>query len=1008
MTAEVSEKDFETTIVKTLTGQLPCTLEEDNPYVNPHFYYKERTSADYDRELCLIPDDLCAFIYTTQPEEWEKLKRQRGTETKKAFLRRVKSEIERRGTIDVLRKGIKDLGCTFHLTYFKPNSGLNQTHKDLYISNKFTVIRQLYFSEKNKNSLDLSLFVNGIPIFTAEIKDPLTNQTVKNAIEQYRKDRDPKEPLFRYGRCLAHFAVDTFSAYMTTELKGNKTHFLPFNRGKPEDNNHPEQNPRNRNGYDSAYLWEEVWNTESVLDILEHFIQEVDKKDEKGRKIGRKLIFPRYHQLDAVRRIITHTRAKKTGNSYLIQHSAGSGKSNTISWLAYYLTTLYDEKDERLFDSVIVITDRRVLDKQLQDNITQFQQVKGVVSTITGRKSKGLTEALRENKDIIIVTIQTFPFALMEIENRPGEKFAVIVDEAHSSQSGTASRSLKEVLSSETLEEAEETDTGETDEEDEINAQIQKQIKKGQRPENVSFFAFTATPKTKTLELFGKKNKTGQFEAFHLYTMQQAIAEEFILDVLQNYTTFEIYFNLLKKIEDDPQYPKRKATALIRNYVDLHPHAVNKKCEIILEHFMHQVINRIGGQAKAMIVTRSRLHAVKYKNTIDRLIKENNLPIKAIVAFSGKVEDPDSQKEFTESQMNGFSDRQTAAEFDKPENRILIVANKYQTGFDQPLLHTMYVDKKLANVAAVQTLSRLNRTHPSKNETMVLDFANTADEIEESFAPYYKKTILSEATDPNRLYDLQYQLDNYNIYTKETVTEFGREYFSKKGKQEKLLRIIEPVREDFIDLKKEERGVFKKSLRKFVNLYSFLSQIITFQDIELEEFYQFARYLYRALPSDEERLPTDVLENINMDSYRISESSSGKIGVYDHSELYNPDEGVTQPKEEEKSPLSEIIEYINDNFGCDFTKEDKVRYFAEDMEKRLVSNESLKQAFNTEINSKDNIRLAFNNFFDDTLIDMLASNKAMFRVINEDEEFSDKFRNYMFTRIFGQIATTSD
>lgn len=1005
MTVTVSEADFETTIVATLTGALPRTLDEENPFVDPQATYTLRTGADYDRDLCLIPKDLCAFIYATQAEEWEKLKQQRGADTRRAFLRRVKSEIEKRGTIDVLRKGIKDLGCTFHLAYFKPNSGLNETHKNLYRSNVFSVVRQLHFSARNEKSLDLATFVNGLPIFTAELKDPLTGQTVNNAIQQYRKDRDPKEPLFTYGRCLAHFAVDPIRVSMTTRLEGDRTRFLPFNRGDPHDLAHPEENPNNPRGYATAYLWEEVWNPESALDIIEHFIQEVDRQDKDGKKVGKKLVFPRYHQLDAVRRIITHTRATGNGQAYLVQHSAGSGKSNTIAWLAYYLTTLYDRDDRRLFDSVIVITDRRILDQQLQENIRQFEQVKGVVSTISGRKAKGLSEALGENRDIIVVTVQTFPHAVEEISRRPGTRFAVIIDEAHSSQSGRSARSVKEVLSPATLESAETEDSEEGDNEDEINTTVEEYIKKTQRLPNVSFFAFTATPKQKTLELFGRRNRHGQFEAFHLYTMQQAIAEGFILDVLQNYTTFKVYFGLLKRIQDDPQYPRRKATALIRSYVDLHEHAINKKCEIILDHFSHEIMHRIGGQAKAMIVTRSRLHAVRYKRAIDRFIRDMGLPFHALVAFSGEVIDPDLHEKFTESGMNGFSDLQTAEEFKKPENRILIVANKYQTGFDQPLLHTMYVDKKLSGVAAVQTLSRLNRIHPQKTETMILDFSNDADEIEKAFAPYFQKTLLDEPTDPNRLYDLQYHLDHYAIYTSEQVEAFGNEYFSKKGRQEPLHAIIREVIGQYIYLEKEDRDDFKKTLRQFVNLYAFLSQIITFQDVSLEKYYQFARYLKKALPKDDDRLPLDVIKNINMESYSIRETSSGQIMINAGGSLQQPDDRPTQAAPEERAPLSEIIQYINDNFGTDFTDEDKLAYFADDMEKRLIGNAALQQTFNPEINSRDNIKIAFNNFFDDTLVEMLSTNKEIFKKINDDESFALLFKNYMFNRIYTQILT---
>ncbi|NLZ29761.1 MAG: type I restriction endonuclease subunit R, partial [Methanomicrobiales archaeon] len=554
------------------------------------------------------------------------------------------------------------------------------------------------------------------------------------------------------------------------------------------------------------------------------------------------------------------------------------------------------------------------------------------------------------------------------------------------------------------LEEAEYHDEPGIDEEDLVNQEAERYIRRTQRPPNVSFFAFTATPKPKTLELFGRQNRSGDFEAFHLYTMHQAIAEGFILDVLENYTTFKVYYSLLKKIEDDPNYPKRKATALLRSYVDLHPHAITRKAEILLDHFSNEVMHRIGGQAKAMLVTRSRLHAVRYRRTIDRLIKDAGLPFTALVAFSGEVLDPDLQETFTEGGMNGFPDRQTAEEFKKPENRILIVANKFQTGFDQPLLHTIYVDKKLAGVAAVQTLSRANRIHPQKEGTMILDFANAAQEIEKAFAPYYKRTLLDEATDPNSLYDLRHRLDGYAIYTPDEVQAFGNEYFSPHGDQKNLHVVIRPVVEDFIDLEPEDRITFKRALRQFTNLYAFLSQIITFQDVDLEKYYQFARYLRKALPREDDRLPVDILENIDMDSYRIQETSSGQVMVNADGALVRAGGGSLHPGAEERAPLSEIIHYINENFGTDFTDEDRLAYFADDMEKRLIGNSVLRQTFNPEINSRENIRIAFGNFFEDTLVDMLSTNREIFKKINDDEEFAAIFKDYMFQRIYSQVV----
>jgi type I restriction enzyme, R subunit len=627
-------------------------------------------------------------------------------------------------------------------------SGLNEETRRLHAANLFAAVRQLRYSAKNENSLDLVLFLNGLPIFTAELKNPLTGQDVEDAIRQYKTSRDPREPLLAYGRCLGHFAVDPDLVYVTTRLAGPGTRFLPFNRGKFGGAGNPPV-PPTRSGYATAYLWEETWAQDSVLDLVRQFIQEVEEEDEKGRKTGKRfLIFPRYQQLDCVRRLVTNARTAGAGQRYLIQHSAGSGKSFTIGWLAHRLSTLHDSGDRRVFDSIIVITDRRVLDRQLQATMRQFEQTLGVVENID-TTSRQLKEALEAGKTIIVTTLQKFPVIASEIGELPGKRFALIVDEAHSSQSGESTKSLKAVLASPSLQEAEEEEAGtETPEEELENIILAEMEKRGRLP-NLSTFAFTATPKPKTLELFGTPRADGKFAPFHLYSMCQAIEEGFILDVLANYATHKAYWRLLKKVEDDPRYDKKKAEYLLKSFVELHPHAIGEKVRIMVEHFAAQAQGEIGGRAKAMIVTRSRLHAVRYKLAVDKCLAERGYPFKALVAFSGTVQD--GGQSYTEPGMNGFPEAQTARTFDRPEYRFLIVANKFQTGFDQPLLHTMYVDKKLGGVNAVQTLSRLNRTHPEKKGTMVLDFANESDEIKAAFEPYYETTLLSEATDPNLL-----------------------------------------------------------------------------------------------------------------------------------------------------------------------------------------------------------------------------------------------------------------
>src|SRR6266568_6833461 len=792
--------------------------------------YRKHLSEEYDKALCLIPEDVLNFIYATQPKEWDKFKKQHEGDARTPFLRRLATELRSRGTLSVLRKGIKANGCRFQLAYFVPSSGLNYELLNLYAANIFSEVRQLRYSERNNNSLDLVLFLNGLPIFTAELKNPFTGQNVQNAIQQFRFDRGPREPLFAFGRCLAHFAVDPDLVYMSSHLEGPKTSFLPFNLGR----NGGAGNPPSWKGFATAYLWESIWARNSVLNLLQHFIQEIEEQDDKGRKTGkRSLIFPRYHQLDAVRRLVVDAQEQGPGQRYLIEHSAGSGKSNSISWLAHQLSVLHDSLDQRVFDSIIVITDRRVLDKQLQQTVQQFEQTLGVVENID-KTSGQLKDALEHGKTIIVTTLQKFPVIVNQMESLKGNRFAVIIDEAHSSQSGESTKSLKTVL---TIGNLDDVDTEESEEGEDLEDRIADVMKKRGRLPNVSYFAFTATPKPKTLELFGTRRSDGRYEAFSLYSMRQAIDEHFILDVLENYTTYKTYWSLLKKIETDPHYDRTKATLLLKSFVDGHVQTIAKKVAIMVEHFNGQVAHLIDGKAKAMIVTRSRLHAVRYKQVVDRYLKEKGYPYKALVAFSGTVSD--GGIDYTETHMNGFSETQTAETFKQQQYRILIVANKFQTGFDQPLLHTMYVDKKLGGVHAVQTLSRLNRTYPGKNETMVLDFANEAEEIEKAFAPYYEKTLLSEVTDPNLLYDLQTKLSGFHFYSEEDVNRFATIYFDSKATQDKLYAALTPVVDRYKEALDEEKADFKGHLTDYVRLYAFLSQIITFVDTDLEKLYAF-------------------------------------------------------------------------------------------------------------------------------------------------------------------------
>jgi type I restriction enzyme R subunit len=971
---DVSERNFETTIEESLLAGRPGG-------------YRKREPEDYDRALCLDPGPLLDFIYATQPKEWEKLTKYYGGEVKERFLKRLSSEVVKRGTLDVLRKGVKDSGCKFQIACFRPVSGLNEELQRLYQANQFTVIRQLKYSERTDHSLDLALFLNGLPIFTAELKDPFTGQNVQDAIRQYRFDRDPREPLFAFGRCLAHFAVDPDLVYVTTHLEGPLTEFLPFNRGRSGGAG----NPPVFDGFATSYLWEQIWSRDSILNLIQHFIQVIVDEDEQGRKTReRRLIFPRYHQLGAVQRLVADARAVGPGHRYLVQHSAGSGKSNSIAWLAHQLSVLHDAEDRRVFDSIIVITDRRVLDRQLQGTVRQFQQTRGVVENID-KTSRQLKEALESGKTIIVTTLQKFPVIANEIDALPGKRFAVVIDEAHSSQTGESTKGLKTVLAVGSLEEAEKQETGDLEDlEDQIVAEMKK---RGQLP-NVSTFAFTATPKPKTLELFGTQRSDGKYEAFSLYTMRQAIEEGFILDVLENYTTYREYWSLLKKIEDDPRYDRRKAAYLLRLFVDLQEHTISQKIAIMVEHFASQVAHRIDGEAKAMIVTRSRLHAVRYKLALDQHLKEKGYPYKSLVAFTGTVHD--GGIDYGESNMNGFPESHTAERFKRKEYRFLIVAEKFQTGFDQPFLHTMYVDKKLGGVHAVQTLSRLNRVHPAKDETMVLDFANEAEDIQEAFQPYYDRTLLSEGTDPNLLYDLQTRLADFDFFSEAEVDAFASIYFDPSATQDKLHAALVSAVDRYRDAEEQERADFRGQLTEYVRLYSFLSQILAFVDTDLEKLYVFGRLLLRKLPVSRDQLPVEIQQAIDIDSFRISKTHTGKISLARGAPELEPvtAKGAYVPTPEELEPLSQIIRELNQRFGTDFKEDDKV--FIEQLEGKLARDVALEAS--VRVNTPENARLTFDQVVNDRLQDLIETNFKFYKQITDDREFAKAFLDWLFGR----------
>lgn len=971
MTAQgIKEIDFESHIFQYLTRK------DGGGYIGID-------DTQYDKKLCLIPEEFIHFIKTTQEKEYKALQLQYGNDTDTRIIQTLEKNLKTYGSLHVLRKGFKDRGQHIRTVFFPPANAKNPEHIRLYQQNRFEVIRQLHYSEKNNNSIDLALFINGIPFATAELKNAFTGQYITDAIKQYKKDRDPKEPLLAYKRCLVHFAVSTEKVAMCTRLQKHKSKFLPFNKNIT--------NPPNPGGFSTEYLWKDVWSKEAMLDLLQNFVnfQEVSEKyfDEKTRKIREDkkeiLIFPRFHQFRAVNRILAALKNDGVSSSYLVQHSAGSGKTNTITWLALKLAGFFQHPtdNKRMFDSIIVVTDRRVLDKQLQNNIRQFEQVPGVVECIDDKKSsQDLRIAIEKGKSIIVTTLQKFPVISETVARARNKTYAVIIDEAHSSQSGESARHLRKSLS---LEEAEYEDKAEKSLEDIILEEIEN---KG-RQSNISYFAFTATPKNKTLELFGTMID-GQLRPFDEYTMEQAIKEGFILDVLKNYVSFSRYYRLAKRPEiEDSEYETKKTVRLLNSYVDLQDHAIELKARIMVEHFVAQTQKEIQGKARAMLVTRSRLHAVRYKRKFDSIMRDMKLPYGALVAFSGTVYDAETDENYTESSMNNLAGRISITDALKtPAFRILIVANKYQTGFDEPLLQTMFVDKKLGGVSTVQTLSRLNRTAPGKDTTMVLDFVNDPEQIREDFQKYYGKSYMEEEhrTDPNSLYDLQMIIDKAGIINPNEFDAYASIYYGQNDDMELLQPILKTVVERFIELDDEQKAAFRSAAKDFVRLYRFLSQIITFHDVELEKYYIFLTGLIKHLPQKSGELPVEVLEQVDLESYKIQKSFEGELNLaQEDQEMYGLTPGSTSgPQPEEYDLLSNIIKTLNDTYGLNLTEEDKVDF--EQIKNKIHANESLMAFFNKE-NSKDNIRDRFNEELDNLLLDFVNTKLELYNKLSEDK-----------------------
>ena len=944
-------------------------------------HYRSLRSADYDKSLCLIPSETLQFIQDTQPKEYQRLERQYGADTSEKLTLRISNQVKSRGVLDVIRKGVRDRGCHFNLTYFQPSSGMNPDHQRLYAQNRFSLIRQLHYSQRNEKSLDMVLFLNGLPLVTMELKNSLTGQVVTDAEKQYRTDRDQREPLFQFKRCLVHFAVGNEKVSMTTHLQGNGTRFFPFNKGI--------ENPVNPDGHKTAYLWEDILHPNNLIELINNFIHEQETTEKVyDHRIGAVrdekrtvLVFPRYHQLDVIRQLQEAIVAEGVGNNYLIQHTTGSGKSNSIAWLAHLLTHLYRSPTDthRIFDSIIVVTDRRVLDRQLQNTIKQVAQVEGVVHPVEATSAQ-LRSYLESGKDIIISTIQKFSVIAEEIGKLRSKTFAVIVDEAHSSQSGESARNLRLSLS-------QGIDLGVTedytDEVSDMDARILEQMELSRMQDHISYFGFSGTPKNKTLELFGRKNAEGKFVPFHVYSMRQSISEGFTLDVLQNYTTFKRYFELVKSVQEDREYEKARTLRTLTNYVDLQRHSIETKTRIMLEHFIEHTAKTIEGKGRAMLVTPSRLHCVRYKQEFDKQMKEKGLSYGCLVAFSDTVHDTDNGQNYTENSMNALPPSVSIEDsFKSPEYRILIVSNKFQTGFDEPMLQTMYVDKRLDGLQCVQTLSRLNRVAKGKTDTLVLDFVNEPDQIQEAFQQYYQSTILAEETDPNRLYDLQTQLDDFDLYDADTIDRFCLIFYDPDQPDELLQGILDSVVERWSELERDDREQFRSTLQSYIRLYGYISQLITFTDVALEKLYIFGHSLNKKLPRREHPDLQDVLSSVDLDSFRVQRTHD-RLPLFleeEDSELEGFGSDVATRRDPEQDLLSNIINALNDAHQTDFTTEDKVDIAS--IHQKVQANEELRQVIEGD-NSESNKRYKFDQVVEDILLDFVNSKVDLYNKLSK-------------------------
>jgi len=964
--------------------------------------YVERAPDDYDRATAMDRQLVAKFVQDTQAEEWKKLEEHYTTAAEAEFFKQLEKALKTRSTLDVLRQGIKLIpGIKFSLCVFKPASGLNADLVRLYEANTLSVIRQVRYSQKNENAIDVVLFVNGLPVVTAELKNILTGTTFRHAEKQYRYDRSPAgEPLLTFKRgALVHFAIDEDNVSMTTRLQNGKTRFLPFNRGRDGGAGNPDIDGEFRVAYLYGDLPEckAILSREVLLDIIGRFAhldrQETPKPDGTP-EVRETLIFPRFQQLDAVRRMMTHARGCGAGRNYLIQHSAGSGKSNTIGWTAHQAINLHDDADQPIFDSAIIVTDRIVLDRQLQNTVTQFEQTKGVVKKIDGT-SRQLKEALKGGARIVITTIQKFSTEhLKELSGQGERRFAVIVDEAHGSQSGKSAQAMSDALTRD-----------EGDAAKEIEDLIADYQKSRGPQSNISFFAFTATPRNVTLERFGIKGPDGLPQAFHLYSMRQAIEEGFILDVLQNYMTYKAYYQLEKAIEGDPELSGRRGQRRVARFASLHPTAIGQKVEVIVEHFRRHVMAELDGQAKAMIVTGSREHALRYYFGVREYIKARAYKdVKALVAFSGELE-LDGEK-YTEAEVNGFSETELPRKFDTDGYQLLIVAEKYQTGFDQPKLCAMYVDRKLAGLQAVQTLSRLNRTYPGKDRTFVLDFQNTIEDMQNAFRPFFEVTALEANSDPNQIYGLEARLKTFGILDESEIDRFAETFYKGALDTHDRARLEGLVRQAVARFEQEDdegrQEEFRQLIKSYLRFYAFVAQVIRLSDTGLEKLYSYSAWLSRLLPNREIPADIDITEEmLRLQAFRVEqkEQGSASLSAGDRAPLKPISEFGAKPyTEDEERSLSEIIQAFNERHGTEFTREDFVRF--EQVNRKIVDHDMSEMLRN---NPPDVVYAAFSQAFFKGAIDLFQRDNEMKNIVLTDAQVREQAIRHFFNRALREV-----